>query len=70
MVGPGARVPCVGAPCRSFDRRGKSVYHTNVMMAIGTGVAIVCDESVTDAKERKRLLDALSKWGRDLTAWS
>jgi hypothetical protein len=37
------------------------VYHTNVMMAIGTGVAIVCAESVKDAGERCRLLSALSK---------
>lgn len=40
----------------SFDKRGKSVYHTNVMMAIGTDVAVVCAESVTDDKERQNLL--------------
>lgn len=47
--------------CRSTDLRGKSVYHTNVMMAIGTGVAIVCADSVKDAKERQNLLTSLSK---------
>ena len=31
------------------------------MMAIGTGVAIVCAESVRDAGERSRLLVALKK---------
>ncbi len=41
---------------RSTDLRGKSVYHTNVMMAIGSGVAIVCADSVQDAKERQHLL--------------
>lgn len=41
---------------RSFDKRGKSVYHTNVMMAVGTDVAVVCGESVTDQKERQHLL--------------
>lgn len=46
---------------RSFDARGKSVYHTNVMMAVGTGVAIVCADSVTDAAERRRLLNSLSR---------
>ncbi|GAX75298.1 hypothetical protein CEUSTIGMA_g2743.t1 [Chlamydomonas eustigma] len=45
---------------RSTDLRGHSVYHTNVMMAIGTGVAIVCAESVKDAGERSRLLSSLS----------
>jgi hypothetical protein len=37
------------------------VYHTNVMMAVGTGVAVVCADSVADPKERRRLLDSLSK---------
>ncbi|KAF5835837.1 Amidinotransferase-domain-containing protein [Dunaliella salina] len=46
---------------RSTDLRGKSVYHTNVMMAIGSGVAIVCAESVKDASERHRLLSSLSR---------
>ena len=32
------------------------VYHTNVMMAIGTDVAVVCSESVKDERERKNLL--------------
>lgn len=40
----------------SFDKRGKSVYHTNVMMAIGTDVAVVCGESVTDDQERQNLM--------------
>ena len=40
----------------SADCRGKSVYHTNVMMAIGTDVAVVCADSVPDAKERQHLL--------------
>jgi hypothetical protein len=40
----------------SHDKRGKPVYHTNVMMAIGTDVAVVCGESVTDDKERQHLM--------------
>lgn len=43
----------------STDLRRKSVYHTNVMMAIGTDVAIVCAESVADEKERRHLLARL-----------
>lgn len=41
---------------RSTSRTGASVYHTNVMMAIGSDVAVVCADSVTDAKERAHLL--------------
>ena len=40
----------------SFGAGGHPVYHTNVMMAVGTGVAIVCGEAVRDAKERQHLL--------------
>jgi hypothetical protein len=45
----------------SHDKRGKPVYHTNVMMAIGTDVAVVCGQSVTDDKERQHLMSKLSK---------
>ncbi|XP_075264615.1 uncharacterized protein LOC142356672 [Convolutriloba macropyga] len=45
----------------STDAKGHPVYHTNVMMAIGTDVAIVCSESVADAKEREHLLASLRK---------
>ena len=45
----------------STDAQGFPVYHTNVMMAIGTDVAVVCSESVPDERERERLLAALRK---------
>jgi hypothetical protein len=46
---------------RSTDKEGFPVYHTNVMMAIGTDVAVVCLESVEDPAERKHLLSRLQK---------
>lgn len=46
---------------KSADKSGNRVYHTNVMMAIGTGCAIVCADSVADAKERRHLLQRLGK---------
>lgn len=39
------------------------MYHTNVMMAVGTGVAIVCADSVRDPKERQHLLVGGRRWG-------
>lgn len=45
--------------CRTLDRRSKAVYHTNVMLCVGTDVAIVCAEGVKDDKERQRLLSSL-----------
>ena len=46
---------------RSTDGHSGTVYHTNVMMAIGTDVAVVCLESVEDEGERRRLAEALGR---------
>lgn len=46
---------------QATDSAGLPVYHTNVMMAIGTDFAVVCLESVADAKERQHLLSKLSQ---------
>ena len=45
---------------RSVDAHGAPIYHTNVMMAIGTDVAVVCLESVKNEKERAHLKARLS----------
>ena len=46
---------------RTVDPAGADVYHTNVMMAIGTDVVVVCAEAVPDEKERKYLLERLNR---------
>lgn len=38
---------------RSVDRSGQDIYHTNVMMAIGTSFAVICLDSIPDQKERE-----------------
>ena len=43
------------------DPAGAPVYHTNVMMAVGTDVAVVCAEAVEDAAERAHLLQRLGR---------
>jgi len=40
---------------------GAPIYHTNVMMAIGTSVAVVCAESVEDPAERGALMERLGR---------
>ncbi|MEO1437643.1 MAG: arginine deiminase-related protein, partial [Bacteroidota bacterium] len=42
---------------RSVDRHGQDIYHTNVMMAIGTSFVVICLDSVPDPDERQALLD-------------
>lgn len=43
----------------STDAAENVVYHTNVMMAVGSDVAVVCTEAVPDDKERQHLLSSL-----------
>ena len=45
------------------DRREK-IYHTNVMMCLGTTFAVVCLASIDDKKERKNLLKHLHEDGK------
>jgi len=42
------------------------VYHSNVMMSVGSTVAIVCGASIRDAEERKNVLHLLGRDGREV----
>jgi hypothetical protein len=42
------------------------IYHTNVMMSVGTEIAIVCADSVKDAVQREELLSTLKKTGKHI----
>lgn len=54
----------------SVDEHGKEVYHTNVMMAIGARVAVVCFDSIADAAERAAVQAALAETGHECVALS
>lgn len=40
---------------QSVDADGIPIYHTNVMMALGTDFVIICMESIPDPKEKEQL---------------
>ncbi|MDD4631525.1 MAG: arginine deiminase-related protein [Proteiniphilum sp.] len=48
----------------ALDQGGNSIYHTNVMMTIGTQVAIVCLESIRDPDERQKVTAGLTAAGK------
>jgi len=50
----------------SYDKDNKAIYHTNVMMCIGSRFAVVCLSSVTDEKEKKQLVESLTKSGHEI----
>lgn len=50
------------------DAQGQPVYHTNVLMAIGTHVALVGLEMISDTARRAMVADRLAETGRDVIA--
>lgn len=48
------------------DRAGRAIYHTNVMMSVGTRVAVVCGESIEDLHEREGVFGKLRDTGHDV----
>jgi hypothetical protein len=51
---------------RAVDRKGRDIYHTNVMMAVGEKLAVICLESVHDEDSRKLLKDTFKATGKEL----
>jgi hypothetical protein len=48
------------------DGEGNEVYHTNVVMSIGTDFAVVAAEAISDSRERAALMARLEESGRRL----
>ncbi|APX34153.1 amidinotransferase [Brachybacterium sp. P6-10-X1] len=48
------------------DRDGTPVYHTNVLMSVGSEVAVVGSEMIRDPGQRERVLGSLRGSGRDV----
>ena len=50
----------------SYDRQGMPIYHTNVMMALGTTFCVICLETITDAVQRREVMDKLTTTGKEI----
>lgn len=48
------------------EAEGIPIYHTNVMMALGPGVAVVCLDCVPDPEEREALAAKLRETGKEI----
>ena len=46
---------------QTINDERKSIYHTNVMMAMGENYAILCADSIDDLEERARVIGELEK---------
>ena len=50
--------------CQTSGDTTAPIYHTSVMLAIGTEWAVLCDDIIADVAERTAVLDALEASGR------
>jgi hypothetical protein len=48
------------------DSGGRAIYHTNVLMAIGTGFAVICGDSIANAAHRAAVFSKLRVTGHDI----
>jgi len=50
----------------AYDRQGELIYHTNVMMALGVNIVIICLETIRDEEERKELFSSFGKTNKEI----
>lgn len=48
----------------ALDKAGNPIYHTNVMMEVGTQVAVICAEAIENGDERQKVLSRLTSTGK------
>ena len=48
----------------AVDRNGKSIYHTNVLMCIGTDFALLGSQMIPDVARRQEIIARLEETGR------
>jgi hypothetical protein len=54
----------------AFDAHGTAIYHTNVLMCVGTDFALICLDAIRDEARRAEIVERLTETGRtviDLT---
>lgn len=50
----------------AVDANGVQIYHTNVLMNVGSEIAVVCMESIADPEERAKVRESLEHTGKTI----
>lgn len=50
----------------AVDQNGQQIYHTNVMMSVGTTYSIVCLDSIAEMQEREKVVKSLESTGKKI----
>lgn len=48
------------------DEKERPIYHTNVMMSVGTAFAVICAEAISAEAKRAAVLESLRRGGREV----
>ena len=57
-------------PFTAVDRAGRPIYHTNVLLAVGTNFAVLCASAIANPDERRAVVARLERSGREIVALS
>jgi hypothetical protein len=58
--------PVIFEAFQTVDGERRHIYHTNVMMCIGSTFAVICADCIDDKQERKMVLDNLKADGKEI----
>ncbi|OOQ60948.1 amidinotransferase [Mucilaginibacter pedocola] len=50
----------------AFDEKGKAIYHTNVLMCVGSKFAVICLDSITDLYQKLAVIQSLKSTGKEV----
>ena len=53
-------------PFNAVDTAGRAIYHTNVVLSVGTGFAALCTAAIADAEERRNVVARLEASGHEV----
>ena len=58
--------PVIFNAYQTVNNERKLIYHTNVIMCLGSTFAVICADCIDDKQERKMVLDQLKKSGKEV----
>lgn len=50
----------------AVDEKGLAIYHTNVLMCVGSRFAVICLDSISNPIEKERLIESLINTGKQI----
>ncbi|MBL4662784.1 MAG: amidinotransferase [Flavobacteriaceae bacterium] len=62
--------PIVFTAYQTFNGKRLPIYHTNVMMALGDNLAVICLDSIDDAAEKKNVVKQIKQSGKEIVTIS